>query len=299
MLRRVLLAVSLSITALGFLTLPAAAAAPRKKGAAAKPAEAPKANEKAVSELMGPWQWGMTVEQTLAALGKQLGERVAPELAKVTDVYEQTRIRKEVKGEVENVRKSLIKFEGQRTGWDVSIIEGEFLHKNGESMMLYRESDPATGRDQQRFFFFHDGKLYKQFIAFNMEPYKGKTFDDFRAAMEARYGKAAPITRVDREGKEKVTGVGWRSGNTNLRALDLMQFYANFCIAFSDASVDARLDAERQARAPKVAAPRATVSDGAAADEKVFDPNHDIIDRITGNAPNPAEPPASPDGTAK
>lgn len=281
MLRRVLLSLSLTCT----LAVPAVAAPKKKPVASARAAAPPKADEKAVSELMGPWKWGMTIDQVLASLGKQLGDRVAPELAKVTDVYEQTRIRKEVKGEVEQVRKSLIKFEGQRTGWDVSIIEGEFLHKNGESMMLYRETDPATGRDQQRFFFFHDGKLYKQFIAFNMDAYKGKTFDDFRGAMESRYGKGANIVRVDREGKEKVIGVSWRAGNTNLRALDLLQFYANFCLAFSDASVDTRLDAERVARAPKTAPPRASVSDGPA-DDKVFDPNADIIDRITGNAAN-------------
>lgn len=290
MLRHVFLALPLTCA----LALPAVAA-PKKKAAvasAAKPAEAPKANEKAVSELMGPWKWGMTVDEVLAALSKQQSERVAPEMAKISDVYEQQRLRKQIKTEVDAVRRSLIKFEGQKTGWDVSIIEGEFLHKNGESMMLYRETDPASGRDQQRFFFFHDGKLYKQFIAFNMEAYKGKTFDDFRVAMESRYGKGATISRRDREGKVKVVGIGWRSGGTNLRALDLMQFYANFCLAFSDASVDARLDAEREARAPKPqGTPKAVVSDGAGED-KVFDPNADIIDRITGNAPADPDKPA-------
>jgi hypothetical protein len=286
MLQRVLLSLSLTCA----LALPAAAAPAKKKAAATAKAEAPKANEKAVSELMGPWRWGMSVDEVLAALHKQLADRAAPELAKINDVYEQTRIRKNLKTDVDVVRRSLIKFEGQRTGWDVSIIEGEFLHKNDESMMHYREVDPATGRDQQRFFFFHDGKLYKQFIAFNMEAYKGKTFDDFRAAMETRYGKGAAITRSDREGKQKVVGVGWRSGGTNLRAIDLMQFYANFCLAFSDAGVDVKLDAERLARAPKVVAPRAEVSDGPASDDKVHDPNADIIDRITGTAPDPATP---------
>jgi hypothetical protein len=241
---------------------------------------APKADEKAVAELMGPWKWGMTQEEVLGVLGKQLSDRVAPELAKVTDVYEQTQIRKKVKTEVDAVRQTLVKFEGQKTGWDVSIIEGEFLQKNGESMMRYRETDPGSGRDQQRFFFFHEGRLWKQFIAFNMESYKGKTFDDFRAAMEARYGKGKPLTKFDREGKEKVIAVAWRTSNTYLRAIDLMQFYSNFCLALSDAAVEARMEALRQERRPKTTTPRAVVTDKAG-DEKIVDPNADVIDRIT------------------
>jgi hypothetical protein len=252
--------------------------------AAAKAPAVPSANEKAVSELMGAWKWGMTVDEVLAVLQKQRLDAKTPDLAKLADVYEQNRIRKAIKADVEGVRRTLVKFEGQRTGWDVSIIEGEFLHRNGESMMHMRETDAATGRDQQRFFFFHEGKLWKQFIAFNMEQYKGKTFDDFRNAMESRYGKGKPITKVDREGKEKTVAVAWRASNTYLRAIDLMQFYSNFCLAFSDASVEERMDVARQERASKVPPPRAVVSDKAG-DDPVHDPHADIIDRITAEQP--------------
>lgn len=250
---------------------------------------APKADEKAVSELMGAWKWGMTQEEVLGVLGKQLSDRVAPELAKTNDVYEQTQIRKKVKTDVDAVRQTLVKFEGQKTGWDVSIIEGEFLQKNGESMMQYHETDPDSGRDQQRFFFFHEGRLWKQFVAFNMEAYKGKTFDDFRAAMEARYGKGKPLTKIDREGHEKVVAVAWRTSSSYLRAVDLMQFYSNFCLAMSDAAVEARMEALRQERGPKVTTPRGVVTDKAG-DEKVVDPNADVIDRITAEKPSGAKP---------
>ncbi len=261
-----------------------AGAAPKKKppkapAAAAEkaPIAVPKANEKAVSELMGPWKWGMTTEEVLAALHRQLSERAAPELGKITDVYEQTRIRKKLLADVDRVRKTRIEFNGQRTGWDVSIIEGEFLHKNGESMLHYRETDPATGREQQRFFFFVGDKLWKQFVAFNMEPYKGKTFADFRAAMEARYGQGAEVKKADRDGKEKVVAVAWRAGDTYLRAIDLMKFYANFCLAFSSAPVEDRMAQERAIRFPAPPPPRATVS---APEEKLHDPNADVVERI-------------------
>ncbi len=272
-----------------------AGAAPKKKPADLAKPVASTANEKAVSELLGPYKWGASSEEVLAALGKQLSDRMAPELAKVTDVYEQTRMRKQVKDQVDQVRKSLIKFEGQKTGWDVSIIEGEFMQKNDESMMQYRETDPATGRQQDRFFFFHQGKLWKQFIAFDMTPYKGKTFTDFRDAMEARYGKGTPIVKKGTDGQDHTVAVAWRSGGTDLRAIDLMQFYANFCLAFSDDSVEKQMQALRQARAPKTPPPRGVVTD--AKGEKINDPNADVIDRITAgqaaprNMPSPASQP--------
>ena len=261
----------------------------KKKEGAVKLAPVPTASEKAVSELLGPWQWGMSEDDVLAALQKQLLERHAPELAKMSDVYAQTQLRKQLKGDVENVRKSLTKFEGQKTGWDVSIIEGEFLHADGQAMMLYREEDPATGRQQQRFFFFREGKLWKQFIAFNMEPYKGKTFNDFREAMEARYGKGAPIVKRGLDKQDHTVAVAWRSGGTYLRAVDLTQFYANFCVAFSDDAVEKQVAVVRTERAPKTPIVRAVVTDGKGGD-KVLDPNADVIDRIVGDKPTTGAP---------
>jgi hypothetical protein len=289
MLRRIMLS---------FLLLSAAASAagggkPKTKKPEAKAAPVPAANEKAVSELLGPWKWGMSSDDVLAALQKQLGDRRAPEIAKMTDVYAQNQARKQIKADVENVRKSYIKFEGQKTGWDVSIIEGEFLHKNGESMLQYRETDPNTGREQDRFFFFKDDKLWKQFIAFNMEPYKGKTFQDFRDAMESRYGKGAPIVKRGLDGKDHTIAVAWRSGGTYLRAVDLTQFYSNFCIAFSDDNVEKVEQAARDERTPKTV-PRAVVTDGKGEPEKMLDPNSDVIDRIIGGGST-----GSPTGTAE
>jgi hypothetical protein len=125
-----------------------------------------------------------------------------------------------------------------------------------------------------------------------MTPYKGKTFNDFREAMEARYGRGAPIVKKNQDGSERLVAVGWHSGGTDLRAVDLMQFYTNFCLAFSDGNVEKQLAAVRAARAPKGAVPRATVTD--ARGEIVNDPNADVIDRITAGQAAPANMPQAP-----
>src|SRR5687767_14035759 len=118
---------------------------------------------------MGKYKWGSTVDEVLTVLETQIQPRYEDRLKKaVNDKLEQNKLRKEIQNELRAVKKDLVKFEGQRTGWDVSIIEREYGHKNDESMLIYKESD-ASGLDQQRFFFFVDGKLWKMFIAVNMD----------------------------------------------------------------------------------------------------------------------------------
>ena len=235
------------IAALALLVASPARSAPKKKKAevavAAKPTPSvPTANEKAVLELMAPWKWGMSVDETLGVLAKQLADRKAPELAKITDVYERTKIGKDIRATVEDVRRTTIKFEGQRTGWDVSIIEGEFLHKNGESMMQYREIDPATGRDQQRFFFFKDGKLWKMFVSLDVSilPEDKKNFDTFAKVMQGQYGAGDVETGV----------ITWRTGEFHVRAVDKLKTYDALGLVIEDPRVKQELVATREAKAP-------------------------------------------------
>src|SRR5262245_59840567 len=116
------------VTALlsGLLTLPAHAGKAKPKPPAAAPAppkEAPRADAKAVAALMGKFKWGMEVEQVLGVLEEQIAARYADALKKTTDIYEQNRIRKQVKLEVDAIRKTQVAFDGRKSGWDVSIVE--------------------------------------------------------------------------------------------------------------------------------------------------------------------------------
>jgi hypothetical protein len=266
---------------------PAADGAKKKKPKAApKEAAPPKANTQALTQLMGKYKWGITVEETLEILEGQIADRYAEAIQKASaDKYQQNKLRKEIKAEVDKVRKSLLPFEGQKTGWDVSTIEREFGHKNDESMLIYKEFDDS-GLDQQRFFFFVDGKLWKMFIAVNMDAFKDKTFDDFRAVMEARYGKAAVHTLPKASGGEEVDYIYWRGNGAYLRAIDLTRFYGTFCIAISDDSVEKTIYERRAMRNPPKP-PTGTVVDSVMADPAnnqdptLKEENSDVVDRIT------------------
>lgn len=281
-----LIAAALAVLALVAGDAEAAKKKRKKKGKAAPVAEkvkaAPKADTRAVGELMGPFKWGMKKGEVLAVLNKQIDERYTEEIKAITDVFQQDALRKKAGKEKERIARSWVSFQGQKTGWDVSIIEGEFGHKNDEGLLVYWENDPKSGKDQRRFFFFVDDKLWKMFIAFNADMFQGKKFADFSNLMEARYGKGGADNVGD------VLFLRWRAGDYYLRAIDLTQFYGNFCLAISDQRVEGWIAGRRQERNPapvKATSIVDSVTEGSGKDDSkpsLDDPNKDVINRLTG-----------------
>jgi hypothetical protein len=214
--------------AASFMLAPGVAdAAKTKKKKAAPAAKATKAsaeNKKAMAELMGAFKFGQSKDEVIAALTTQLDERYAEQIAATTDIYTQDKLRKEKKEERARITKSYVEFQGKKAGWDVSIIDTEFKHNTDESMLVYWENQ--GGKNQRRFFFFHEGKLYKMFIALDTKQVseEQRTFEFFRSLMEQRFGDA----------KEEPGKLTWRAGEFEVQAYDKIQFYDAFCLVISD-----------------------------------------------------------------
>src|SRR5687768_3234455 len=168
----------LSIVLLVGFASPAIAKDEPKKAPAAKRAPAPKKpppkkvvpvsaeKKKVLAELYAGFKFGMSKDDVLKVLQKQLDERYEEKIKATTDMMIQDRLRKEKKDELARVNSSYVVFDGKRTGWDVSIVEGEFAHKTDESMLDRWEN--KDGKNQRRFFFFHDGKLWKMFVSLDV-----------------------------------------------------------------------------------------------------------------------------------
>ena len=212
----------------------------------------PQADAGALKDLWG-LQGGMS-SRGPRVVEKKIAAGFEEQIKKSPDVFEQTRLRKHIKAEVADVKKTEIAFTGQKTGWDVSIVEGEFGHKNDESMLVWQERDAQGVAGNQRFFFFVDGKLWKIFIAYNMEAYKDRTFDVFRSAMEDRYGKAAEQNRLNAEGKPVLGSIYWRGSGAYLRAIDCCSLRE---LRLAIATTRSSNDPDRRHKVP-AAAPRPT-----------------------------------------
>ncbi len=257
-----------------------ALAGPKTKKTAAPKSKAQAPNQRAVSELMGKFKWGMSADDSIKLLATDLHEKYAEQIKKEQDIYKQDLLRKKETEDVEDIKKSLTKFTGIKTGWDSSLVDKEFVQRNDESMLVVWE------KDQRRFLFFWHDKLYKQFIAFNAEHpvFAGKSFDDFAKLIQNRYGPAEmKMATMRTKDDVQLDHLEWApSGDYTLWAIDQSGFYGNFCLKLMQTSVLAQLDRERKEHAPAAARGNAIIDAVTAPETVKGDPNADIVDDIVG-----------------
>src|SRR5437899_3183879 len=89
-------------------------------------------------------------------------------------------------------------------------LAGDKKADTKEAMMERWENE--GGKNQRRFFFFYDQKLWKMYIQLDVSfiPEDKRNFETFKAAMEGQFGPGA----VD-EGT-----IMWRAGDFDVRAID-------------------------------------------------------------------------------
>ncbi len=202
--------------------------------------------KKALGELMGAYKFGMEKDEIVKLLAKQIDERYAEQISATNDVMTQDKLRKEKAKEITRIKQSYVEFDGKKSGWDVSLIDSEFAHKTGESMLAYWENE--GGKNQRRFFFFYNGKLWKMLVAIDTKALADdqRNFTFFRGLMEQRYGKSATTP----EGRAL-----WDAGAFQVMAVDKMAFYGAFALLIQDPAMWKDVKATREANAPEAKKP--------------------------------------------
>ncbi|MDB4964087.1 MAG: hypothetical protein JWP01_4086 [Myxococcales bacterium] len=244
---------------LGSLTLGLAASpsfAQAKKAPAAKKAPKAKAppppkkkvvpppsaeNKKKLAERMGGFKFGMSKDEVIAVFSKQIAERYDERLKSTTDITAQDRLRKERKAETTRLNASYISFEtGKPSPWDVSIVEDELAHGTNEAMMERWENQ--NGKNERRFFFFYDGKLWKMYISLDVSilPEDKKNFETFQAVMQGQFGP----------GEVEPGVITWHAGDLDVRAVDKLKSYDAIGLALEDPKVKKDVLALRLEKAP-------------------------------------------------
>lgn len=274
---------------LGGAALYGAPAMAKGKGKAKGEEAAPKANVGEVNKLKavrfgdpkaGTFKWGMKPEEVQALVRKQVAAKYDARVKQASqDPGKQQRIRDELERELNAVKKSYTKFEGNKSGWDVSIIGSEFEQNTGEAVLVTKE-DMWT----RYFFFFEDG-LYKMFLAFNKEALGDKSFQDFGRDREETYGRAKEVSR-----DEKVKGgvrhvldhFEWSAGADRLRLVDRSEFYGVYCLVLEEGATAKRLAERRKVVNPGGVRTDSLVEAVTQKENNSRDANDNIIDRLTG-----------------
>jgi len=228
----------------------------------------------------GTFKWQMSPEEVMGLVKQSLEKKYQSRIeGSAQDPGKQQRIRDEMDKEVNAVKKSYIKFEGQKTGLDVSIVGPEFQQNTGEAVLVAKE-DIWT-----RYFFFFENGLYKMFLAFNKDAIEGKSFRDFGKNMEGKYGRAKEVYR-DEKVKDGVRHIldhyDWTARGDRLRLIDRSEFYGVYCLVLSDAATQGRADEKRKYTNPEQNNKDSLVEAVTAKDGNERDANDNIIDRITG-----------------
>jgi len=115
---------------------------------------APVAKADAISEIRGEFKWAMTMQQVMDKINARIEASYKDRIAKTNaDPNRNDRLRKAMRDEMAAIKKNIVKFEGKKGPWDVSIIDQEScrdrachaLHQRGEihSLLLLRQRQPV------------------------------------------------------------------------------------------------------------------------------------------------------------
>jgi hypothetical protein len=262
--------------------------AQKKAAPAAKPAPAAAkapGNSRSYVELGGKFTWGMSPDDVMGLIEKEIAGKFQTRIETEKEAEKQDAVRRERDQAIDQMKSSLIRFNGQKTGWDVSIVDREFGHRNGESMVVMWE------KDQRRFLFFWKEKLYKQFIAYNSERFAGKSFEEFVEGMQIRYGKAEmSFTKKQTDDEMALDYYQWPpQSDYILRAVDQTGFYGNFCLVLVQKSTIEQIEKERATNSPpRVRRTNVHVVDSITQGDSTSDPNESVIDDVVGKRALPS-----------
>jgi hypothetical protein len=261
------------------------------KGGSGDESHAPAARSAEVNKLKavqlgdpkaGAFKWGMKPEEVIASVRIAVEAKYRPRIEQAAeDPGKQQRVRDEMSREISAVKKSYAKFDGQKSGWDVSIVGPEFAQGTSEAVLVTKE-DQWT----RYFFFFEDG-LYKMFLAFNKDALQGKSFKDFAGSLEARFGNARAVYRDERTKggvNHLLDHYVWDAGGGDrLKLVDRSEFYGVYCLVLFEAAVQDRVVERRKEVNPSSVGTDPLVEAVATRKNEGQDENDDIIDRVTGH----------------
>jgi len=228
----------------------------------------------ALEQSMGNIQWGWSPKQVYRQLKKEIEARYQEPISKTTDAIEEDRLRHKMAEETREIRDSYLEFDGTSSAYDSGYLNGEFTHKNGESLLRVR-----TEKTQDFFFFIND-RLWKRYRAFDASVFEGASFAEFGSALQKRYGKATTKSGVRTPGTPSTQWLEWKQPRILARAVDNNEFYGFYCLILEDPKTVAQLGKLRKNKADEAVAGGGLVD--MVAEQSDEDQNPDIADRITG-----------------
>lgn len=191
-----------------------------------------------LDSVLGDVEWGDDKDAVVKKMKQQRIEALRNRRDLRHDRIALQKERKKVIDKFEEVEDSYTKLKGEDTGYEVSVISGEFTKDAGEAIM--KVSDNAA----QRFYFFKDEKLYKLVVAYRNNRLEGVAFKNFLQRVISKYGEPDGVDRAKISGERQLARARWSGAKTNLEVRNERQFFGTFVMVFSDKQRVKKLRAE-------------------------------------------------------
>ncbi len=228
----------------------------------------------AIADQMKGIPWGMHYKAVMAGFRKRITQAYDEELKTSVDALEEHKIREKMTKEIKKLEKSYIEFNGQRTGYEGAVLEKEFTHNNGESLLVW-----DAGKFVEYLFFFN-GRFWKRFRTFRKEKLNIENFESYVATLTQNFGQGKEVRNAAGE-LEKVL---WQDKTTYMTAMDQSGFYGVYSLSFTAKVTEDNLAKLRTAEGradgsvdQKVSNMVSEVTSGSLADD-----NSSVVDSYTG-----------------
>lgn len=228
-----------------------------------------------LSGVIDPLKWGASGAEVLDKLKAELDDRYRDDL-KTADTIKIDRLMREKAAEFERIKASEVRFDGQRTGYETSLMANEVVSGQGERLFRVDE------RRAQRYFVLKDDRLWKVVVTYNVSTIG--EFPAFVAAVRKKYGPPKKISFSEETGERKVSAATWEDGTTRLVVADQSGFYSSYVMKYIEIGEGTQLEQARAGKGKGKAVGNAR-TDSMMAD--IFEDGgegatEDLVDQITG-----------------
>lgn len=198
-------------------------------------------DDKGLKAVLGTVVWGERKDEVLAKLRDESFGKLRDDPALRRDSVLMQEARRTAVERFKEVEKSWKELNGQRSGYEVSVVSDEFSPNNGEALLKVRD-DVA-----QRFFFFIDGRLYKVVVAYTPDYVANVGFEAFVAHTARRYGKPVEEDWVEEQDQRLLASATWKDPESMLRVTNRREYFSTYTMTFVDAKAYERLSARLKA----------------------------------------------------
>jgi len=188
-----------------------------------------------IAASIGQVAWSATPAEVLADYREQMMTRFRKASAGNADPVRVEELRKEVDASIKRASESLEALDGERTGYEVSVIGGEVLGQRGLSMMTIRPTASLTGNFH--YMVFSEGRLSKVLIPYGIVALDYMPLEPFMAAQSEKFGPPDTTEfRYDDNGVKLLHAAVWSDGVTRIRLLERRADLQSHLIVLEDAT---------------------------------------------------------------